>query len=944
MVAPARRSGSGWRLLAATAVIVAAVTVLGLLVYRPRAEQRAQKEVIESLALRADLRVMGIARWAQDGMDDARLLATGRPVQDLLQPSDPTPAARALATDEIAAILKVKPYRQGLVVRDEQVIVRGSSEPLTPDCSRFPNGAEPRGIGLHVHPGDTVWVQFAGRPAGPASGSAFVVLEVPAAEYLYPNATRLPVPLPSAEAILLRIDGQTVRYLSPLTFAPAPPLSVARPASSPEVASFLSADGGTGTDYRGHRVVAAARAIPSTPWTLLFKVDEDDALAAARRNIRTTILAWSAAALALAFGTLSVASWQRRRTADALAAAEQRLRLVLDHARDPIVVTTDDGVIVHANRRAHEFYGFDPGKLIGRNAIDDLLIEEDIPTARERMAAAMAAGDLLVESYHRRGDGVRVPVELSVRRLRLDGQALVVTVVRDSSERLAHEAAMRGQQHLLERITSLAPVTVYLFDLLSGKMLYASRHIETALGYTADEVLAMGSQVLEQLMHPDDRDDAARIPERYKTAADSAVLEQTYRMRSRSGEWRWLFSREVVFARDAEGRPRQVLGVAEDVTVWREVEAALRRSEAHFRTVFEQSPIGIVVRTLDGRITQVNPALERMLGYTERELTQMTFRDVTPIEDLEREEPLFRSLLAGDRASYTLDKRYRRKDGTLVETEVAITRILDEHGEAAFALALVQDVTERRLLQAQLVEAQKMEGIGRLAGGVAHDFNNLLTTILGYAEVLADAVEDHPSARGYAIEIQKAGTRAAMLTAQLLAFARRQVVARRTIDLNALVTDSARRLQQLLGDDVRIETSLAPELWPIHADPGQLEQVLVNMAVNARDAMPGGGRILIQTDNAPNAEDAAIEHAGDFVRLRVSDTGSGMTPEVQAHAFEPFFTTKELGKGTGLGLATCHGIVTQNGGFIRLQSEVGHGTTFDLYFPRAVSAPAYAHS
>jgi two-component system cell cycle sensor histidine kinase/response regulator CckA len=267
---------------------------------------------------------------------------------------------------------------------------------------------------------------------------------------------------------------------------------------------------------------------------------------------------------------------------------------------------------------------------------------------------------------------------------------------------------------------------------------------------------------------------------------------------------------------------------------------------------------------------------------------------------------------------------------------------LDTDGAPIAYDGVIQDITERRALQEQLLQSQKMEGIGCLAGGVAHDFNNLLTAILGYVEMCKfdlppELPADHP-ARLDLLEVAAAGERAASLTRQLLAFASRQSVAPVRLDLAALVTDLLKMLQRLLGDDIEIETALEPGAGTVEADAGQIQQLLVNLTVNARDAMPHGGRLLIETadetinDGQGRAHPGALP--GQYVVLTVSDTGAGMTEEVRSRLFEPFFTTKELGKGTGLGLATCHGIVRQMGGHIRVYSEPGRGTTFRIYLPR----------
>lgn len=294
-----------------------------------------------------------------------------------------------------------------------------------------------------------------------------------------------------------------------------------------------------------------------------------------------------------------------------------------------------------------------------------------------------------------------------------------------------------------------------------------------------------------------------------------------------------------------------------------------------------------------------------------------------------------------------LEHRIVRKDGTVRWVRNTLVPRFDQSGALVAYDGLVQDVTERRALQEQLLQAQKMEGIGRLAGGVAHDFNNLLTVILGYVEVARldlpeNLAADH-ALRSDLDEIGAAGDRAATLTRQLLAFASKQIVAPVRLDLSALVADLLKMLRPLIGENIAVETALDPEIGTIEADPGQIQQLLVNLAVNARDAMPEGGRLIIETAMEDVMEAFAATHpgarAGSHVRLSVTDSGSGMSDEVRSHLFEPFFTTKERGKGTGFGLATCHGIVRQMGGHIRVFSEPGSGTTFRIFLPR-VGGPA----
>ncbi|MBX6363074.1 MAG: PAS domain S-box protein [Gemmatimonadetes bacterium] len=370
-----------------------------------------------------------------------------------------------------------------------------------------------------------------------------------------------------------------------------------------------------------------------------------------------------------------------------------------------------------------------------------------------------------------------------------------------------------------------------------------------------------------------------------------------------------------------------------------ELEAAnakLRDSEQRYRQLVELSPDGIIVHR-DLRIRFANPAALVLVGaaapadFIGRSVLDMTHPDEH--EAVERRTR--RCQEAGEPAPF-VERRIRRLDGTELSAEAASRPIMLDGRRAV--LTIIRDTSERKRLEAQFRQAQKMEAVGQLAGGVAHDFNNVLTVIAGYTGILlADLPADAP-ARADVAEIQAAAERAATLTRQLLAFSRRQLLQPRPLDLNALTADLEKMLRRVLPADIQFETRLDPALGSVHADPGQIEQVLMNLVVNARDAMPDGGRLTIETANVELAEGQAPLHwearPGHYVMLAVSDTGHGMDEDVQAHIFEPFFTTKEKGKGTGLGLSTAYGIVKQSGGFISVYSEPGHGTVFKVYLPR----------
>jgi PAS domain S-box-containing protein len=338
------------------------------------------------------------------------------------------------------------------------------------------------------------------------------------------------------------------------------------------------------------------------------------------------------------------------------------------------------------------------------------------------------------------------------------------------------------------------------------------------------------------------------------------------------------------------------------------------------------------------------------MGYSREELLGLTFREITHPDDLARDEQQVAQLLRGELSSFTVEKRYLRKDGGVVWANLLLSLLRSPSGDPLHFVAVVEDITgqkraedERRHLERQLLQAQKMESVGRLAGGVAHDLNNHLTVINGYCAMLLGELGPDGPLREQVGEILLAGNRAATLTQQLLAFSRKQVAEPRVISLNDVVAEAGKMLSRLIGDDVEIVTHFDSGLGSVMADPSQMNQVLMNLAINARDAMPDGGRIIIETLYTDLDEGYAAQHAGvepgPYVLLSITDTGLGMTQEVMQHIFEPFFTTKGVGVGTGLGLSTVYGIVKQAGGWIWVYSEPGKGSTFKVYLPRVGGAP-----
>ena len=371
-----------------------------------------------------------------------------------------------------------------------------------------------------------------------------------------------------------------------------------------------------------------------------------------------------------------------------------------------------------------------------------------------------------------------------------------------------------------------------------------------------------------------------------------------------------------------------------------EIPGAFQKAEKLLVALLESASQAIIGTDRAGRIVLANRRAGEMFGYTSQELVGAGVELLLPeskraahgrLRDGYFQAPRVRPMGAG------LDLAGRRKDGTEFPVEISLSTV--ETGEETFAIAFISDISLRKTLEEQLMHAQKMEAVGRLAGGVAHDFNNMLTVIAGYNRMMLDELSTLDPLRGYAEEILKAADRAAALTNHLLSFSRRQVMKPRVIDLNAVIGQTENMLRRLIGEDIQLVMSLGADTGNIKADPNHIEQAIVNLAVNARDAMPLGGRLSIETSNTQIVEAYAKTHIGvrpgEFVMIAVSDTGHGMDSATRQNIFEPFFTTKQRGKGTGLGLAIVYGMVKQSGGDIWVYSEPGQGTTFKIYFPRA---------
>jgi PAS domain S-box-containing protein len=505
--------------------------------------------------------------------------------------------------------------------------------------------------------------------------------------------------------------------------------------------------------------------------------------------------------------------------------------------------------------------------------------------------------------------------------------ALRVRQLRDS------EAAVRASEQRLRELLGASRDLIVVLD-ETGARRAAYGAIEAVTGYRPEE---RGPVSHFEAMHPDD---LPRVKKELAALLEhpGQVVRTEWRQLHKDGRYRWLEGL-ATNRLGAEGVDGIVVNIR-DVSDRRSADEALRQSEQRYRTLFGTVTDGIFVTDGDGRLTEVNDAACRMLGYSREELLAMWMQDIAPSD--KREDLAEVTKMVAARAHLVFEASHRRKDGSIYPAEVAAS-LTEIEGKPAF-LGVARDITERRRIEVEkrrleddLQQAVKIESIGRLAGGVAHDFNNMLTAVLGnvqLAERRAGAGQSVTEALG---EIREAAMSAAALTRQLLAFSRKQVVAPRLLDMNELIERMQRMLVRLIGEDVELRTIPGTDLRAVRADPGLLEQVVVNLVINARDAMPNGGVLAIETANvrldAEYRRAPPLVEPGPYVKLAVSDTGMGMSDDIKSHLFEPFFTTKPRGQGTGLGLATSYGAIRQSNGTIEVYSEPGKGTTFTIYLP-----------
>jgi PAS domain S-box-containing protein len=626
--------------------------------------------------------------------------------------------------------------------------------------------------------------------------------------------------------------------------------------------------------------------------------------------------------------TLEVSESECQQTRAALRASEIRYRRLFESARDGILILdADTGAIGAVNPFLADLLGYSTEEMIGKALWE-------LGPFTDKWASKTAFRELQAQEYIRYDDlpletkdGRVIAVEFVSNVYVADNEKVIQCNIRDITERKRTEHERRTSDERYRALFEYAPDGIVVAD-RQGRYIDANASICRMLGYARDQLIGLESA---DIVVPAE---VPHISAALASITGTSGYEREWQFRRKDAS---IFPADVIATVMPDGN---LLAMIRDVTARNQVERAGRVTEERMRFALENAHVGIWDMDYTTGILQWSEVMATQYGLPSGTVAGTFAAFVERIHPDDRASVLHvmaHAMKTG--AVFSVLHRTTHADGTVRWLSGAGRIVIGEDGRPLRAVGISQDVTERHALEEQFQQAQKMEAVGHLAGGVAHDFNNLLTVILGFCELLlAGLAPDDPRCLDLA-EIQKAGMNAAQLTRQLLTFSRKQIIEPTLLDLNAILTEMRPMLRRLIREDIRVLLGDGHRLARVKADRGQVEQVVLNLAVNAQDAMPHGGTLTIETANVDLDESYAAMHVavrpGAYVLLTVTDSGTGMTPDVLARLFEPFFTTKEVGKGTGLGLASVHGIVTRSGGSVSVSSEVGRGTSFKVYFPHA---------
>lgn len=621
-----------------------------------------------------------------------------------------------------------------------------------------------------------------------------------------------------------------------------------------------------------------------------------------------------------------------------ISSGERHYKNLFNSMRDAVIIADSDRNILDANQPAlRNLFGYELEEVIGKQGRILYADDEGYELAgREVFDATEFIEGRIMEVSLRRKNGEIFKGEIQALKLvdDLGRPSGNIGMIRDITNRKHMEDMLRDSEERYRRITEAITDYIYTVRVENGRAV-ETRHSEACFAVTgyANREFAEDAYLWIRMVLEEDHDRIRKQVDQVLSGRTPKTIE--HRIVRKDGVVRWVES-VIVPYKDEEGTLVSYDGIVRDITERRTAEDALQESEERLRTIFDNSPVGISVASPEGRLFRTNPAFRKMLGYSEDELRR-DFTEITHRDDIEKNLFLFKEMVYGKRDHYWMEKRYIRKDGSILYANVTVTAIRDSRGTFKYNFAIIEDMTERKKLEDQLRHAQKMEAIGQLAGGVAHDFNNMLTAIIGYGHLLKLKLKNNAPLLHNVDQILAITERGALLTKDLLAFSRKQAVDLKPVRLNELIGRIGRLMPKFIGEDIDLEIKLTDKPLIVLADGGQIEHVLINLATNARDAMPEGGSLSIETEQVIVTREDIKQFGygvpGVYALISVSDTGIGMDRETLQKIYDPFFTTKEVGKGTGLGLSMAYGIIKQHNGYINAYSEPGLGAMFKIHLP-----------
>ncbi len=970
----------------AACALLTAVTVTAGTYYYRSLEREHRAAIEQNLTVIAQLKIGELVQFRSERMADAMILSNNPAIAQLVrrfftQPAD-ADAARMLQ----AWLAKYRGHYQydEVFLLDAQGVVRLSASEFPVQVSaalrvHLPEAlrsAQPQFVDFYRHENNQqIYLSLlvpvhdataGGRPLG------VLVLRMAPQSYLYPFIQRWPTASPTGETVLVRQEGNEVVCLNELRFRPNSALRVRLSLAQTEKPAVLAALGRTGiipgVDYRDVQVLAYTQRVPDSPWMLVAKLDAAEAYAPLWEQL-TQVAVITALLLAIAVaGAALVWREQGRKFFQSRLAAEQaqreveaRYHLLFERANDGIMLLATDGQVIDANASCARLHGYRAEEMAALN-LRALVTPETAQQVPERMARLLAGETLAIEAAHRRKDGTVILLEMTASAVTFGSTSCFLCLYRDITERKETEVKLALSNEMLERTSALAKIGGWELDL---------RTTATPFSQATTRIHELNvAELTEKLTHVAEKVSDQRSFSTHEagptvaTAMQAAIAHGTaFDLESPfvTAQGRHLWVRVQGYAVLENGKVTKLRGTLQDLTEHQQAqeqtgrlltemkeshqallgviedqkatEEVLRQSEERYRLLFEHNPLAMWLYergTL--QFLAVNEAAVQRYGYTRSEFLAMTLRQICNPEDV----PALLERLAAESptANTTAELRHRRKDGATLHVET-FSSPLNFAGRSA-QLSLINDITEKKLFEQKFLHAQRLESVGMLAAGIAHDLNNMLAPIVFAAPLLRPRLS---AARDLKIidTIELSAARGAALVRQILGFVHTTSSEFQPTQVKHLARDIISLIQETFPKSIQFDYQVPSDLWPVTGNATQIHQVLLNLCVNARDAMPAGGtlRLVVANRRLTDAESEVIPNAapGDWLMIEVSDTGTGISPEVMQHIWTPFFTTKDPGHGTGLGLTTVRSIVLNHHGFIELQTAAGQGTVFRIYLP-----------